>query len=110
MHYFMENCPLTLYIDTNRHIFRYRLYTPEGTIFISMYFYVIFPLVPSFPQYETFPHVPGSIKLHLYHETISAYSISNILVCGTSTIHVRVDFVLPHSALCGWPPVTKYLE
>ena len=43
MHYFMENCPLTLYIDTNRHIFRYRLYTPEGTIFISMYFYVIFP-------------------------------------------------------------------
>lgn len=39
----MENCPLTLYIDTKRHIFRYWLCTPEGTIFISMYFYVISP-------------------------------------------------------------------
>lgn len=43
----MENCPLTLYTDTNRHIFRYWLYTPEGTIFISMYFYVIFPVILS---------------------------------------------------------------
>ncbi|XP_043750469.1 eukaryotic translation initiation factor 4 gamma 2-like [Cervus elaphus] len=37
------------------------------------------PPVPSFPQHETFPHVPGSIKLHLYHETISAYPIPDIL-------------------------------
>ena len=45
MHYFMENCPLSLYMNTNRHIFRYLLYTPEGTSFISMCFYVNFPIL-----------------------------------------------------------------